>query len=132
MTLAHPPVVSQTEWDAALVAMTEREKAVAARPGGAWKLISSRRPLPSGVSTIALSVRTPSSPTTRSTQPPSTCHSPCGLSPSSTKNAVAAATSSTMMPTCFRRWIAMHSTVATRPQGGHVAEQAHTAAPPAV
>jgi predicted dithiol-disulfide oxidoreductase (DUF899 family) len=30
MTLAHPPVVSQTEWDAALAAMTEREKAVAA------------------------------------------------------------------------------------------------------
>jgi predicted dithiol-disulfide oxidoreductase (DUF899 family) len=30
MTLTHPPVVSQTEWDAALAAMTEREKAVAA------------------------------------------------------------------------------------------------------
>ena len=30
MTLARPPVVSQTEWDAALAAMTEREKAVAA------------------------------------------------------------------------------------------------------
>src|SRR5688572_6234701 len=30
MTLAHPPVVSQTEWDAALAAITEREKAVAA------------------------------------------------------------------------------------------------------
>ena len=30
MTLAHPPVVSQTEWDAALAGMTEREKAVAA------------------------------------------------------------------------------------------------------
>src|ERR1044072_8091292 len=30
MTLAHPPVVSQTEWDAALAAMTEREAAVAA------------------------------------------------------------------------------------------------------
>ena len=28
--LAHPPVVSQTEWDAALTAVTEREKAVAA------------------------------------------------------------------------------------------------------
>jgi predicted dithiol-disulfide oxidoreductase (DUF899 family) len=30
MTLAHPPVVSQSEWDAALAAMTEREQAVAA------------------------------------------------------------------------------------------------------
>jgi Bacterial protein of unknown function (DUF899) len=30
MTLARPPVVSQTEWDAALTAMTEREQAVAA------------------------------------------------------------------------------------------------------
>ena len=30
MTLAHPPVASQTEWDAALAAMAEREKAVAA------------------------------------------------------------------------------------------------------
>jgi predicted dithiol-disulfide oxidoreductase (DUF899 family) len=30
MTLAHPPVVTQNEWDAALGAMTEREKAVAA------------------------------------------------------------------------------------------------------
>ena len=29
-TLARPPVVSQTEWDAALAAMTEREEAVAA------------------------------------------------------------------------------------------------------
>jgi predicted dithiol-disulfide oxidoreductase (DUF899 family) len=30
MTLAHPPVVSQTEWDAALAATLEREKAVGA------------------------------------------------------------------------------------------------------
>ena len=29
-TLAHPPVVSQAEWDAALAAMTEREQTVAA------------------------------------------------------------------------------------------------------
>jgi hypothetical protein len=40
----------------------------------------------------------------RSTQPPSTSHSPCSLSPSSTKNAVAAARSSTTMPTCSMRW----------------------------
>jgi hypothetical protein len=36
------------------------------------------------------------------------------LSPSSTKNAVAAARSSTTMPTCSMRWIVMRSTVATR------------------
>jgi hypothetical protein len=30
MTLARPPIVSQTEWDAALAAMTERERTVAA------------------------------------------------------------------------------------------------------
>ena len=30
MPLARPPVVSETEWDAALAAMTEREEAVAA------------------------------------------------------------------------------------------------------
>ena len=30
MTLARPPVVSQTEWDAALTALLERERAVAA------------------------------------------------------------------------------------------------------
>ena len=30
MTIARPPVVSQTEWDAALAAMTEREETVAA------------------------------------------------------------------------------------------------------
>jgi hypothetical protein len=36
------------------------------------------------------------------------------LSPSSTKNAVAAARSSTTMPTCSMRWIVMRSTVAER------------------
>src|SRR5512145_3033941 len=30
LTVAHPPVVSQGEWDAALTELTEREKAVAA------------------------------------------------------------------------------------------------------
>jgi len=29
MTVARPPVVSQTEWDAVLAAMTEREETVA-------------------------------------------------------------------------------------------------------
>src|SRR5919106_4984947 len=50
----------------------------------------------------------------RSTHPPSTGHSPCSLCPSSTKNAVAAARSSTTMPTCSIRWIVMRSTVAER------------------
>ena len=67
------------------------------------------RPWPSGVSTIAYSTRTPSSPTTRSTHPPSTCPSPCSSSPSTTKNAVAASRSSTTMPTCSMRWIVMRS-----------------------
>src|SRR5205823_8514675 len=43
-------------------------------------------------------------------QPPSTCPSPCRLSPSSPKNAVAASRSSTTMPTCSMRWIVMRST----------------------
>jgi hypothetical protein len=46
------------------------------RPDGARNLASSSRPWPSGVSIIAISARTPSSPTTRSTQPPSTSPSP--------------------------------------------------------
>ncbi len=52
--------------------------------------------------------------TMRSTQPPSTDHSPWSLSPSSTKNAVAAARSSTTMPACSIRWIVMRSTLAER------------------
>jgi hypothetical protein len=81
---------------------------------GEWNFVSSSRPWPSGVPTIAISARTPSSPTTRSTQPPSTGPSPYSLSPSSTKNAVAAARSSTTMPTCSIRWIVMRSTVRSR------------------
>jgi hypothetical protein len=38
------------------------------RPGGLRNFISSSRPWPSGVSTIATSTRVPSSPTTRSAQ----------------------------------------------------------------
>ena len=56
-----------------------------------------------GVDGIAMSTRTLSSPTTRSTQPPSTGPSPSTLSPSSTKNVVAAARSSTTMPTFSKR-----------------------------
>ena len=44
----------------------------------------------------------------------STGPSPCSLSASATKNAVAAARSSTTMPTCSMRWIVMRSTVAER------------------
>jgi hypothetical protein len=60
---------------------------------------------------IAISSRPPSSPTTRSTQRPSTGPSPYSSSPSSTKNSVAAARSSTTMPTCSIRWIVMCSMV---------------------
>ena len=41
-------------------------------PGGVWNFVSSSRPWPSGVAIIASSERTPSSPTMRSTKPPST------------------------------------------------------------
>src|SRR5207248_2641941 len=68
------------------------------RTEGEWNFTSSSRPWPHVVSIIANATRTPSSPTTRSTQPPSTCPSPCSLSPSSPKNAVAASRSSTTMP----------------------------------
>jgi predicted dithiol-disulfide oxidoreductase (DUF899 family) len=43
MTLAHPRVVSQTEWDAALAAMTEREQAVTAAMHG---LAAERKRMP--------------------------------------------------------------------------------------
>jgi hypothetical protein len=78
---------------------------------GEWNFVSSSRPLPSGVCSIAASARTPSSPTIRSTQRPSTDPSPCSTSPSSTKNSVADARSSTTMPTCSIRWIVMCSRV---------------------
>src|SRR5499426_197747 len=66
---------------------------------GAWNLSSSSRPWPSGVRIIAISHRTFSSPTTRSTQRPSTGISPSNSIPSSTKNAFAASRSSTTMRT---------------------------------
>lgn len=80
---------------------------VAALVRRVWNFVSSSRPWPSGVCTTAISARTPSSPTTRSTHRPSTSPSPGSSSPSSTKNSVAAARSSTMMPTWSIRWIAM-------------------------
>src|ERR1044071_1640672 len=67
-------------------------------------LASSTLPLPSGVRRITMSARTPSSPFMRSTEPPSTDVSPSNSSPSATKNALAAARSSTTMPMCSRRW----------------------------
>jgi hypothetical protein len=78
---------------------------------GEWNFVSSSRPLPAGVCMIAMSARTPSSPTTRPTQRPSTGPSPYSTSPRSTKNSVAAARSSTTMPTCSIRRIAMCSIV---------------------
>jgi hypothetical protein len=64
---------------------------------------------------MAICARTPSSPTTRSTQSPSTDASPCSSSQSSTKNATASARSSTTMPTWSIRWIVMCSMVGMRP-----------------
>src|SRR5437899_9588790 len=66
---------------------------------GVWNLSSSIRPWPSGVRIIAMSLRTPSSPTTRSTDCPSTVASPSSSRPSSAKNAIAALRSSTTMRT---------------------------------
>jgi hypothetical protein len=54
---------------------------------------------------IAMSDRTPSSPLMRSTVGLSSVASPSSSSPSSTKNAVAVARSSTTMPTWSSRWI---------------------------
>ena len=66
---------------------------------GVWNVDSSTRPWPSGVRTKAMSARTPSSPTSWSTHSPSTVASPSSSRPSSTKNAIAAARSSTTTPT---------------------------------
>jgi hypothetical protein len=63
---------------------------------------------------MAICARTPSSPTMRSTQSPSTGVSSCSSSPSSTKNATASARSLTTMPTWSIRWIVMCSMVGTR------------------
>jgi len=66
---------------------------------GLRNCISSSRLWPSGVRIIAMSTLTPSSPTTRSAQRPSTVISPCNSRPSSTKKATAAGRSSKTMPT---------------------------------
>src|SRR5215213_8460672 len=76
---------------------------------GVWNLDNSSRLWPSGVRSIAMSARRPSSPTTRSAQRPSMRVSPSSSIPSSTKNAVAAARSSTMMPTLSIRRIVIYS-----------------------
>ena len=70
----------------------------AGRRGGGY-LVSSSLPWPSGVRIIAMSLRTPSSPTVRSAQRPSTCPLPSSSMPSSVKNATAASMSSTTMAT---------------------------------
>ncbi len=67
--------------------------------GGVWNFASSTRPWPSGVRIMAMSARTSSSPTTRSTQGPSFVASPSSSMPSSAKNALAASRSSTTMRT---------------------------------
>src|SRR5437867_2741590 len=58
--------------------------------GGVWNFVSSTRLWPSGVRIMAMSARTSLSPTTRSTQRPSTVVSPSSSIPSSAKNALAA------------------------------------------
>ena len=67
--------------------------------GGVWNLVSSTRPWPSGVRIMAMSARTPSSPTVLSTHGPSTSVWPSSSIPSSAKNALAASRSSTTMST---------------------------------
>src|SRR5450755_5158061 len=60
---------------------------------GVRYLVSSSLLWPSGVRIIAMSLRTPSSPTVRSAQRPSTCPLPSSSMPSSVKNATAASRS---------------------------------------
>src|SRR5207249_3951412 len=67
--------------------------------GGVWNFVSSSRLWPSGVRIMAMSARTSLSPTTRSTQRPSSGASPSSSIPSSAKNALAASRSSTTMRT---------------------------------
>ena len=62
---------------------------------GVLNFVSSRRPCPSGVRIMVMSARTPSRPLRRSTAVPSTVASPSCSRPSSTKNEMAAARSST-------------------------------------
>jgi len=66
---------------------------------GVWNFDSSSRLCRSGVRIIAMSARTPSRPTTRSTQLPSTVVSPSSSRPRARKKATAAARSSTTIPT---------------------------------
>src|SRR5919197_2850182 len=79
--------------------------------GGVWNFVSSTRLWPSGVRSMAMSARTASSPTTRSTQRPSTVVSPSGSIPSSAKNALAASRSSTTIRTLSIRWIVISPSI---------------------
>src|SRR5262245_8860626 len=72
--------------------------------GGAWNLVSSTRPWPSGARIMVMSARTSLSPTVPSTQGPSPCVSPSSSIPSSAKNSFAASRSSTTMRTLSIRW----------------------------
>jgi hypothetical protein len=71
----------------------------ASAAAGVWYLVSSSLPWPSGVRIIAMSLRTPSSPTVRSAQTPWICALPSSSMPSSVKNATAEFRSSTTMAT---------------------------------
>src|SRR3954451_14867727 len=78
---------------------------------GVWNFDSSTRPWPSGGRSMAMSARTPLSPTVLSTEGPSTRVSPSSSMPSSAKNAFAASRSSTTTRTLSSRWIAMPATL---------------------
>src|SRR6516162_6142891 len=78
---------------------------------GVRYLVSSSLLWPSGVRIIAMSLRTPSSPTVRSAHRPATCHLPSSSMPSSVKNATAASRSSTTMATLSIRRMVMSPSI---------------------
>src|SRR5215831_10624142 len=81
---------------------------------GVWYFVSSSLLWPSGVRNIAMSVRTPSSPTVRSAQRPSICPVLSSSMPSSVKNATAASRSSTTMATLSIRRMVMFPSIKQR------------------
>ena len=89
--------VVNSEHDASYAQRVRRCASARLTAGGVWNLASSSRLWPSGVRIMAMSARTSLSPTTRSTQRPSTGASPSASKPSSTNNAWAASRSSTAM-----------------------------------
>ena len=113
-----PPCARRAPRDASMSSTTNRTWRMPGALGGAGPsspsyegdryLASSSWLPPPGVCSITMSACTPSSPLMRSTKLPPTDASPSTSSPSATKNAVAAARSSTTMPMCSRRWTVMN------------------------